>query len=49
MQARFARKTSSEPLRTMTVANPSSFPRLMGDVGGTNARFAVQEDRKSVV
>ena len=27
----------------MTVANPSSFPRLMGDVGGTNARFAVQE------
>jgi glucokinase len=27
----------------MTVANTSSFPRLMGDVGGTNARFAVQE------
>jgi glucokinase len=27
----------------MTVANPPSFPRLMGDVGGTNARFAVQE------
>jgi glucokinase len=27
----------------MTVANSSSFPRLMGDVGGTNARFAVQE------
>ena len=27
----------------MTVANLSSFPRLMGDVGGTNARFAVQE------
>ena len=27
----------------MTVATPSSFPRLMGDVGGTNARFAVQE------
>ena len=26
----------------MTVANTSSFPRLMGDVGGTNARFAVQ-------
>ncbi|MFL6696009.1 MAG: glucokinase [Vitreoscilla sp.] len=24
-------------------ANTSSFPRLMGDVGGTNARFAVQE------
>jgi glucokinase len=29
----------------MTVANSSSFPRLMGDVGGTNARFAVQEAR----
>ena len=27
----------------MTVANTSRFPRLMGDVGGTNARFAVQE------
>jgi glucokinase len=27
----------------MTVASSSSFPRLMGDVGGTNARFAVQE------
>jgi len=27
----------------MTVAHSSSFPRLMGDVGGTNARFAVQE------
>jgi glucokinase len=27
----------------MTVANPTPFPRLMGDVGGTNARFAVQE------
>jgi len=27
----------------MTVANTSSFPRLMGDVGATNARFAVQE------
>ena len=27
----------------MTVATSSSFPRLMGDVGGTNARFAVQE------
>ena len=29
----------------MTVANATtpSFPRLMGDVGGTNARFAVQE------
>jgi len=27
----------------MTVADSSSFPRLMGDVGGTNARFAVQE------
>jgi glucokinase len=27
----------------MTAANLSSFPRLMGDVGGTNARFAVQE------
>jgi glucokinase len=27
----------------MTVANSSSFPRLMGDVGGTNARFAVQQ------
>jgi glucokinase len=27
----------------MTVATTSSFPRLMGDVGGTNARFAVQE------
>ena len=27
----------------MTVANTSSFPRLMGDVGGTNARFALQE------
>ena len=27
----------------MTAANTSSFPRLMGDVGGTNARFAVQE------
>ncbi len=29
----------------MTVANASTprFPRLMGDVGGTNARFAVQE------
>ena len=27
----------------MTAANPSSFPRLMGDVGGTNARFALQE------
>ena len=27
----------------MTAANTSSFPRLMGDVGGTNARFALQE------
>jgi glucokinase len=27
----------------MTVANTTSFPRLMGDVGGTNARFALQE------
>jgi glucokinase len=27
----------------MTVADSSRFPRLMGDVGGTNARFAVQE------
>ena len=27
----------------MTVAHTPSFPRLMGDVGGTNARFAVQE------
>ena len=27
----------------MTVAQTPSFPRLMGDVGGTNARFAVQE------
>jgi len=27
----------------MTVAAPSSFPRLMGDVGGTNARFALLE------
>jgi glucokinase len=27
----------------MTVATPTPFPRLMGDVGGTNARFAVQE------
>jgi glucokinase len=27
----------------MTVANTPSFPRLMGDVGGTNARFALQE------
>ena len=27
----------------MTVGTSSSFPRLMGDVGGTNARFAVQE------
>ena len=33
----------SEFSRPMTVANTSSFPRLMGDVGGTNARFAVQE------
>jgi glucokinase len=27
----------------MTAATSSRFPRLMGDVGGTNARFAVQE------
>jgi glucokinase len=27
----------------MTAANTFSFPRLMGDVGGTNARFALQE------
>jgi len=27
----------------MTVTHTPSFPRLMGDVGGTNARFAVQE------
>ena len=27
----------------MTVTSSPSFPRLMGDVGGTNARFAVQE------
>jgi glucokinase len=27
----------------MTVDNSSRFPRLMGDVGGTNARFALQE------
>ena len=27
----------------MNVDTSSSFPRLMGDVGGTNARFAVQE------
>jgi glucokinase len=28
----------------MTVASASSFPRLLGDVGGTNARFALQEE-----
>jgi glucokinase len=27
----------------MTVDTAASFPRLMGDVGGTNARFALQE------
>ena len=27
----------------MSAVNTSSFPRLMGDVGGTNARFALQE------
>src|SRR3954468_5367069 len=34
---------SRESFRSMTAANTSSFPRLMGDVGGTNARFALQE------
>jgi len=37
------RRGSTSSASSMTVANTSSFPRLMGDVGGTNARFAVQE------
>src|SRR3954469_13912548 len=40
---RFPRRVSTSCASSMTVANTSSFPRLMGDVGGTNARFAVQE------
>ena len=39
----FPRRVPTSTASSMTVATTSSFPRLMGDVGGTNARFAVQE------
>ena len=35
--------TSSTPPAANAASTPGGFPRLLGDVGGTNARFALQE------